>query len=73
MPVKKTSWAPTRKWWASLTGAVATILGSILESGNFDSVERGMAAAAIVSLTAAFWTNNDAPAGPYSSSVRTER
>jgi hypothetical protein len=53
-----TDWSPTKKWWAQLTGTIATILGSWLVTGSFDDVERGMAATALVGLTASYWKDN---------------
>ena len=55
----ESSWLPTKKWFAALSGAVASILASWIVTGQFDDVERGMAGAAIVSLAAAYWKSND--------------
>jgi hypothetical protein len=52
------SWLPTRKWWAQLTGGVASVVASWLISGSFDDVERGMAATLLLALAASYWTPN---------------
>lgn len=58
------TWLPTKKWWAALAGALASIAASWIVTGAFDDVERGMAATALVSLTAAFFKDNgDTPGG----------
>ena len=59
----ESSWLPTKKWIAALSGAIASILASWIVTGQFDDVERGMAGAAIVSLAAAYWKSNDPTAG----------
>lgn len=57
-------WKPTRKWWAAFAGSAAAILGSLIESGDFDVVERGMIAAALISLAGAYFiSNDDTPGG----------
>lgn len=53
-----TSWWPTRKWWAQLTGGIASILASWIISGAFDDVERGMGATLLVACVASYWTPN---------------
>lgn len=57
--MNESSWKPTKKWYAALAGATASILASWLVTGGFDAVERGMAGVAIVSLTSAFFKGND--------------
>ena len=52
------SWAPSRKWYAQVSGGVASILASWLVSGAFDDVERGMAATLLTAAVASYWTPN---------------
>lgn len=59
-----TNWKPTRKWWSLFATTVATILANLIESGQFDEVERGMIATALVGLTAAYWTPNQDTTSP---------
>jgi hypothetical protein len=62
-PTHKT-WMPTRKWFAALAGAAASIAASWIVTGEFDDVERGMVGTALVALTAAFFKGNeDTPGG----------
>lgn len=62
--LKEKTWLPTKKWFAQLTGAVATILASWIITGAFDDVERGMAGTALVALAASYWkSNDDTPGG----------
>lgn len=56
--VPPTNWTPTRKWVASVAGSVAAIVASLIQSGQFDELERGMLATAVVSLTASYFTPN---------------
>jgi hypothetical protein len=56
-------WIPTKKWLAALAGTVASIVASWLVTGEFDDVERGMAAAGLVSLVAAYFKGNDLTPG----------
>lgn len=55
---------PTRKWWTAFSGAAASVLASWVVTGSFGDVERGMAASALVSLTAAYWVRNDQAPNP---------
>lgn len=60
--VRKT-WQPTRKWWSAFAGAAASIIASWIVSGSFDATERGMAATALVALTAAYFRGNEGTPG----------
>ena len=58
------SWAPTKKWIASAVTGVASIVASLIVTGAFDDVERGMAATLVASLAAAYFkSNDDTPGG----------
>lgn len=54
-----TSWIPTKKWFASLVGGLASIAAVWIESGNFDDTEKGMLGTLIVGLVAAYFKSND--------------
>lgn len=53
------SWAPTKKWWAALVGAVTPILLSGIESGFDVDTEGAMAVTAIAALALAYIKRND--------------
>jgi hypothetical protein len=55
--------APTKKWWAALTGGLASVAASWIVTGAFDDVERGMCATLLTALVASYWKENDATAG----------
>lgn len=57
------SWLPTRKWYALVTGGLASIAASWILSGAFDDVERGMAATLLVGAVSSYWTPNADTAG----------
>jgi hypothetical protein len=57
------SWKPTRKWWAQVTGGLASIAASWILSGAFDDVERGMVATLITASVASYWLPNVATRG----------
>jgi len=62
-PVTAPGWQPTRKWIAALAGSAASVVASWIVTGAFDDVERGMAATALVSLTAAYFQANQPTPG----------
>ena len=58
----KRTWAPTKKWIAAAVGSVASIAASWILTGNFDDVERGMVATAVVALAGSYFKSNDVTA-----------
>jgi len=63
-PEAAPSWRPTRKWCALLITEVATLAGSWIVTGEFDDVERGLAAAALLTLATTYFTpNQPTPSG----------
>lgn len=56
-------WKPTRKWIGSAVTGVAGILGSWIVTGDFDAVERGMAATLLTGLAAGYFVTNDQTPG----------
>lgn len=57
------NWKPTRKWYALVVTGIAAILANLIESGSFDSVERGMTATLLVGAAAAYFKKNPATPG----------
>lgn len=53
-------WAPTKKWYALVTGGLASVAASWIVTGAFDDVERGMVGTLVVAAVAAYWKRNDA-------------
>lgn len=59
----KSTWKPTKKFYYALCSGLATILGSVLVTGSFDDVERGMSATLLTALVAAYFKKNDPTPG----------
>lgn len=57
------SYKPTKKWLAALITGLASILASVIITGELGDVERGMAATLLVSLTGAYFKSNDQTPG----------
>lgn len=57
--MNKTSWKPTKKWYALVAGGIASILSSWIVTGAFDDVEQGMAGTLLVAAVSAFFKSND--------------
>jgi hypothetical protein len=57
--VNKTSWKPTKKWWAALVGAATPIILSGIESGFDVDTEGAMAVTALAALALSYIKRND--------------
>jgi hypothetical protein len=59
--MNKTSWKPTRKWFALVgTGLASIVANLILSDFVFDDVEKGMLATLVVAAAGAYFKSNDA-------------
>ena len=62
--MNKTSFRPTRKWWAALVGAVTPIVYSAVDTGAFDKPEQLATVTTVSSLLLAYiWRNDATPSG----------
>ena len=57
--MNKTSWKPTKKFYALVVGGLASIAASWIVTGAFDDVERGMAATLLVGAVGSYFKSND--------------
>lgn len=58
-PVARSSWVPTKKWFAALITGIAAVAAHGVVTGDFGSAEKGELYALAVSLLAAYWKSND--------------
>lgn len=56
---KRSSWKPTKKWFAALAAGAATILAHFAATGEFDGTEQGQVLLLAVSLAGAYLKRND--------------
>ncbi len=58
VPVAKTSWMPTRKWWSGLAAGLFTIAAHAVASQGWDATEWGELLTLGASLATAYGVSN---------------